>query len=152
MAGPYSEDLREKMVTCYQQGELTQEAVAERFLVSESCFKRVLKRYRETGNVAPGQMGGWVKPKVDEVGDVYLRKWLEERPDLTLAELCERYERELGVSMSTSAMDRGLKRLKISRKKNALRPRAKEPAGPKVKGSVSAETGPHRGRGADIYR
>ncbi|KFI24098.1 hypothetical protein HW44_00090 [Nitrosococcus oceani] len=39
------------------RGELTQEAVAERFLVSESCFKRVWKRYRESGNAAPGQMG-----------------------------------------------------------------------------------------------
>jgi transposase len=58
MAEPYSKDLREKRVACYEQGELTQEAVAERFLVSESCFKRVWKRYRETGSVAPGQMGG----------------------------------------------------------------------------------------------
>jgi putative transposase len=51
-----------------------------------------------------------------------VRAWLEETPDLTLAELCERYEKDFGVSMSTSAMDRGLKRLKISRKKNVLRP------------------------------
>ncbi|WP_156099983.1 hypothetical protein [Nitrosococcus oceani] len=42
-------------------------------------------------------------------GGEYLRKWLEERPDLTLTELCERYEQQ-----------RGLKRLKISRKKNVL--------------------------------
>jgi transposase len=122
MAGPYSEDLREKMVVCYQQGQggLTQKAVAERFLVSESGFKRVWKRYRETGRVAPGKMGGWVEPKVDKAGGESLRQWLEEHPDLTLAELCERYQQQRGVSISTSAMDRGLKRLKVSRKKNLL--------------------------------
>ncbi|WP_166804996.1 hypothetical protein [Nitrosococcus wardiae] len=53
-------------------------------------FKRWWKRYQESERIAPEPMGGWVKPKVDEAGGVYLRKWVEERSDLTLAELCER--------------------------------------------------------------
>lgn len=120
MAAPYSKDLRERLIRSYEQGELSQEEVARRFLVSVRTFKRWWKRYQESERMAPEPMGGWVKPKVDEAGGVYLRKWLEKRSDLTLAELCERYERQLGVSISTSAMDRGLKRLKISRKKNVL--------------------------------
>lgn len=117
MPAPYSNDLRQKMVACYEQGELSQEAVANRFSVSVSCFKRLWKRYQETGRVAPAPMGGWVEPKVDEAGGAHLREWLKEAPDLTLEELCERYEKQLRVSMSTSALHRGLKRLKISYKK-----------------------------------
>lgn len=55
-------------------------------------------------------MGGWVKPKVDEAGGAQVQAWLEVNPDLRLAELCARYKRTFGITMSTSAMDRGLRR------------------------------------------
>jgi transposase len=64
MAGPYSEDLREKKGVCYQhgQGGLTQKAVAERFLVSESCFTgrftfKVATRYFLRATMTPSRVG-----------------------------------------------------------------------------------------------
>jgi putative transposase len=120
MAAPYSIDLRERVLRRYEQGELSQEEVAKRFLVSVKTVNRWWRGYQKEGRIAPKPMGGWLKPKVDEAGGLQIQAWLEKTPDLTLAELCEHYESAFGVSMSTSAMDRGLKRLKITRKKNTL--------------------------------
>ncbi|QBQ54319.1 helix-turn-helix domain-containing protein [Nitrosococcus wardiae] len=138
MPAPYSNDLRQKLITCYEQGELSQEAVAKRFLVSVRTFKRWWKRYQERERIAPEPMGGWVEPKVDEAGGAQIRAWLKARPELTLVQLCERYERHFGVSMSRSAMDRALKRLNLTRKKRrSMSPRARasrsNDSGPPIK-------------------
>jgi transposase len=120
MPAPYSTDLRERLIRCYAQGELSQEAVAKRFSVSVRTFKRWWKRYKTTRAMAPARLGGRVKAKVEPGRGESLRVWLKEKPEVTLRELCQRYEEHFGVSMSHSAMARGLKRLGLSRKKNVL--------------------------------
>jgi transposase len=67
---------------------------------------------------------------VDEEGGEFIRGVLAEAPDLTLKELCERYEGRFGRAVSKSSMDRALRRLKVTRKKSLLRPKAKERACP----------------------
>jgi transposase len=120
MPAPYSTDLRERVIRCYEQGELGQEAVAKRFSVSVRTFKRWWKRYETARTIAPARLGGRRKPKVEEARREQIGVWLQEKSDLTLRELCQRYKEHVGVSMSHSAMARGLKRLKVSRKKNVL--------------------------------
>ena len=62
MAKPYSMDLRERVVAAVEEGGLSRRQAAARFGVGESSAIRWVARYRATGSVAPGQMGGH-KPK-----------------------------------------------------------------------------------------
>ncbi len=57
MVGSYSIDLRERVVLAVEFDE-TCRAVAERFGVVVSSVVKWPQRYRATGSVAPGQMGG----------------------------------------------------------------------------------------------
>jgi putative transposase len=93
MAKPYSMDLRERVVEGVEREGLSCRQAAARFGVSYSAAIAWLKRVRETGSAAPGQMGGH-KPK--KIAGAY-RDWLLQRcgeADFTLrglvAELGER--------------------------------------------------------------
>ena len=92
MARPYSLDLRERVVAAVEKGMSRRRAAAQ-FGVGISTVIGWMRRLRQTGSVAPGQMGGH-KPKVIAGGH---REWLLERvkeKDFTLrglvAELAER--------------------------------------------------------------
>jgi transposase len=121
MGAAYSVDLRSKVVAAYAQREGSMRVLARRFKVSLGFVRDLLKRHRATGEVKPKAYRRGAQPKVDEAGEHYLRELVRQAPALTLWELSERYERRWGVRVSKSAMDRTLRRLKITRKKTALR-------------------------------
>ncbi len=63
MPKAYSIDLREKVIKAYHYGkepikrqQNTISGVAKRFQVSVKFVKNLLKRYRETGSVAPNEV------------------------------------------------------------------------------------------------
>jgi transposase len=58
MARPLSMDLRERVVDAAVRGGLSCRQAAARFGVGVSTAIAWVGRYRETGSVAPGQMGG----------------------------------------------------------------------------------------------
>jgi putative transposase len=62
MGKPYSIDLRERAVAAVEEEGLSRHEAAWRFSVAVSTVVNWVRRYRETGSVAPGQMGGH-KPK-----------------------------------------------------------------------------------------
>jgi putative transposase len=62
MAKPYSVDLRERVVRAVEKGGLSRREAASRFGVGISTAITWVRRFRRTGSVAPGQMGGH-KPK-----------------------------------------------------------------------------------------
>ena len=62
MPKPYSVDLRERVVASVETGGLSRRRAASRFGVGVSTAINWVRRFRETGSVAPGQMGGH-KPK-----------------------------------------------------------------------------------------
>ena len=62
MAKPFSVDLRERVVAAVEQGGLSRREAASRFGVGISTAIAWVRRFRKTGSVAPGQMGGH-KPK-----------------------------------------------------------------------------------------
>ena len=74
MGKPYSMDLRERVVAAIEGG-LSRRQAAARFSVSYSVAIGWMKRFLETGSVAPGQMGGHKPPKIS--GEH--RAWLMER-------------------------------------------------------------------------
>src|ERR1700751_279962 len=92
MAKPYSMDLRERGVGAVIEDGMSCHAAAKRFGVAASSAIKWVRRVRETGSAAPGQMGGH-KPNILSGAN---RDWLLERvaTDFTLrglvTELVER--------------------------------------------------------------
>src|SRR6202162_3542003 len=93
MGKPYSMDLRERVVAAVETGGLSCHEAAAQFGVGVSTAIVWVRRLRETGSVAPGQMGG---NKTKAFSGEH-RAWLLERTkekDFTLrglvAELAER--------------------------------------------------------------
>jgi transposase len=62
MGKPYSLDLRERVVEAVETGGLSCNRAAKQFGVGISTAINWVRRVRETGSIAPGQMGGH-KPK-----------------------------------------------------------------------------------------
>jgi putative transposase len=62
MGKPYSMDLRERAVEAVLKGGLSRHESAARFGVAPSTVINWVRRFRESGSFAPGQMGGR-KPK-----------------------------------------------------------------------------------------
>ena len=62
MAKPLSNDLRERAVAAVLKGGLSRHRAAAQFGVAVSTVVNWVRRFQETGSVAPGQMGGH-KPK-----------------------------------------------------------------------------------------
>jgi putative transposase len=72
MTRPYSVDLRERALARFEAGETTR-AVAAALRISPSCVSKWLKLKRETGSLAPGQIGGHKKPKLRGAPAQWLR-------------------------------------------------------------------------------
>src|SRR5438067_3837586 len=92
MGKPYSMDLRERVVAAVETGGLSCHQAAAQFGVGVSTAIVWVRRLRETGSVAPGQMGGH-KPKA--ISGEH-RAWLLERTkarDFTFAWACRRTRR-----------------------------------------------------------
>jgi putative transposase len=121
MAKPYSEDLRERVVRAVERGRSRRE-VARLFGVSASFVIQLMRRFRATGSVKPAKFGGHKKPALAGREET-VRALVAAAPSATLAEL-QRQLSERGIIVGRSSIDRFLKRLRLSFKKNSLRRRA----------------------------
>jgi transposase len=119
MARPLSKDLRERIVAAVEGGE-SRRAAARRFCVSESCVIKLLQRWRDTGSVEPGRMGGW-KDHSLAMHEAVVRALITERPDLTLEELGDALARK-GIRVGRSSIDRFLKARQLTLKKSRCVP------------------------------
>jgi putative transposase len=93
MARAYSNDLRERVVGSVERGGLSRRQAAAHYGVGVSTVITWVRRWRDTGSIKPGKMGGHRPKKL--VG--HWRAWLLERcrnGEFTLrglvAELAER--------------------------------------------------------------
>jgi putative transposase len=59
MPKPYSNDLRERVVSAVEKDGLSRRAAAAQFRVAPSTVVNWVERARRTGSAAPGQMGGY---------------------------------------------------------------------------------------------
>lgn len=81
----YSMDLRTRVFTARESGMGTAE-IAETFDVSVSWIKKLLKRYRETGELGPiAQKHGPVRKLIGHEEE--LKSIIEAKPDRTLEEI-----------------------------------------------------------------
>lgn len=120
---PYGMDLRRRIIAACEQGQRVVD-IMERFSVSRSTVDRYWRRYQDQGHCRPGRHGGYRRSGL-EGHDGRLRQWIEVQPDLTLEELCERCQSELGVTIAKSALHQRLAKLGLTFKKNPARRRAR---------------------------
>ena len=93
MAKPYSIDLRERVVATVERDGMSRRAAAARFGVAISTVINWVRRFRATGSLAPGKMGGHKQKAIAGQHQAWLVQRIRER-DFTLrglvAELAER--------------------------------------------------------------
>lgn len=121
MAKPLSIDLRERIIDAYDQGSMTQQAVAQRFAVSIELVKKLLKQRRELGEIGAQYQNCGRKPKITESHRQRMTGLLEEQPDLTLEEI----RQGLGLDCTIQAIHYVLKEMGISYKKRRCAPASK---------------------------
>ena len=122
----YSLDLRQKIIETYQNEEITQKELAKRFRVSQSFITKLLRRYRETGEIGPKPFRGGVQLKLNPEQITILAELIEKNNDATLEELCVIIKIETGVAISRATMGRMTNKLKYTYKKKTLHPSEKE--------------------------
>ena len=119
MTRPLSNDLRERVVQAVAAGESCR-SVASRFGVAVSSVVKWSQRYRATGSVAPGKMGGHRK-RVLEPYRAFIAERISRTPHLTLHALKDELAAR-GVTVSHNAVWQFLRREGLRFKKNAVRP------------------------------
>ena len=119
MTRPLSNDLRERVVAAVEAGESCR-SVAVRFGVAVSSVVKWRQRYRATGSVSPGKVGGHRKRLLDPHRAFILER-LGETPHLTLHGLKDALAAR-GVHVSHNAVWLFLRREGLRFKKNAVRP------------------------------
>lgn len=119
MTKPYSDDLRERVVTAMQSGESCR-AVAARFGVAPSSVVKWTQRAARTGSVSPAQMGGYRRP-VLEPHRAWLLDQVQNCPHVTLAML-QQMLAERGIAVSHDTVWRFLRACGLSFKKRRWSP------------------------------
>ena len=144
---PYSLDLRKKIVEVYATEQISQRKLAERFHVALSFIEKVLKQWRETGDLGPKPHGGGTPPKLNEEQQGLVQSLIESKNDMTLDELCEEVHQQTQVRVSRSTMGRIVQRLNLTRKKKHSTQRKltlHECSRPDVTTGTSSETFPQK--------
>lgn len=119
MTRPLSNDLRERVVAAVVAGESCR-SVATRFGVAISSVVKWSQRYRATGSVAPGQMGGHRK-RILAPHRAFIVERINQDPHLTLHRLKDALAAH-GITVSHNAVWQFLRREGLRFKKNTVRP------------------------------
>jgi len=118
----YSQDLRDRVLRALERGERPT-AIARRFEVSRMWVHRVRERWKKGGVRCSLPMGGYRRSRLASL-EPLVRNWIEQEPDLTLAETCGRLA-ERGVTIRVPALWHQLDRWGLTFKKNPARQRAR---------------------------
>lgn len=115
----YSMDLRQKIIEIYEKEKISQRQLAQRFGVALSFIFKLLKQYRQTGEITPKPFNGGVKLKLTPSQLDVLAELIENNNDATLEELCLMLKEKTQVSISRAPMGRMTQKLKLTVKKNS---------------------------------
>jgi transposase len=111
-------DLRERILSCYDQNEGTRAEVAHRFRVSLGMVKKLLQQRRRTGDIAPRHRFAGRKPMIVATHRSQMRLLLVRKNDLTLKELRE----ATGLKCSLQAISVVLGKMGLTYKKRHSAP------------------------------
>jgi transposase len=118
----YSEDLRERVITAWQDGK-TQAWIAATYRISTGSIKRYIRRYKATGKVT-ATVQRRQAPRISREHEPALRALVGHEPLAKLDWYCAEWERETGIGVSIKTMSRMLVRLGLRQKNDGRRTRA----------------------------
>jgi transposase len=122
MTRAYSEDLRRRVIRAVEEGASCRQA-AKRYQIGESTAIRWLARWRSTGSAAARPQGGDRRSHRIEAHAALILGAVEERADITLAELAEHVQAETGARFAIGTFWRFFRRRGITvKKRRAMRP------------------------------
>jgi transposase len=112
-------DLRQRVVSAVEVGEGTIAQVAARFQVGQTFVKKMLRQWRERGDLTPRPHGGGATASLRTQHLQKLAQQVKKEPDATLEELCRFLGETAQVTVSEATVCRALQRLHLPRKKRA---------------------------------
>lgn len=119
MTRPYSNDLRERVVAAVAAGQSCR-TVADRFDIAVSSVAKWSQRYRATGSVSPGKMGGH-RRRILEPHRAFIVERIEQTSHLTLHRLKDELAAR-GITVSHNAIWQFMRREGLRFKKHLVRP------------------------------
>ncbi len=121
MPASYSEDLRRRVITAWLANVGSQRQMAQRFKVSLSFVRNLLRHYRESGEIEAKQRGGYQKPTIQDEHLSMIKSWVEGKNDLLLTELCvgvarrrHRLAESTGIRVSISTMPKCGRKIRLT--------------------------------------
>jgi transposase len=121
MPEPYSLDLRQRVIAACDEGQMSRRKIAALYDVGESTIYEWLKLRQTENSLAPRPHTGG---RPSELNTAVLDELVEAENDRTLAEYATAYAGRTGRRYSISHLCRGLKLVRLRRKKNATSQRA----------------------------
>ena len=112
---PYSQDMRDLFCRLLDRG-MAARAAARHVEVSESVGVKWAQRWRATGDLKPGKVGGHRRPLLEPERE-WLLALIAQEKDLTLHAILARLKEERGVEVSCDALWRYLRACGITYKK-----------------------------------
>jgi len=106
-------DLRRRILGAFDNGEGTRLQIARRFCVSLGMVKKLIQQRKQTGDIAPRYDRCGRKAIILPTYGDKIRALVEERPDITLAEI----RAELGIKCSLNGIHNVLSKLGLTYKK-----------------------------------
>jgi len=131
---PYSYDLRIRIFAHSLCNSIRK--TAQLFHVSPNTVYLLTKLFVETGDLVPRENKYEYTHLITQEGEIYLQLLLAEEVDLTLEELCNRYEEAYGVRVSIGTMYNTLEKLNITRKKKTFYDPKKDTEEVKIKKEI----------------
>ena len=116
MPSALSLDLRSRIVSACQAGELTQGEIAELFQVHLKTVEKLWRHFRRTGSVPAKPHSGGVKAHLAG-HEEDLRRLVAEQSDRTLADYVELLRKRYRLITSVPVLSRTLKALGLPQKK-----------------------------------
>lgn len=114
----YSGDLRRRVIDAYEAKEGSQRQLAQRFKVSLSFVRNLLRHYRTSGQIEAKRRGGYLKPMIQDEHLTMVKSLVEAKNDLLLRELCDRFAERTEIRVSVATMHRAVEKLGLRCKKN----------------------------------
>jgi transposase len=113
---PLSIDLRQRIVQAHQLNDGTKQQIADRFAVSVASVKKLISQWQKLGTIEPQYQTVGRKPAFNKQQFKELDELLQQRCDITLAEIKEHFQGKVKCSIVT--IHSTLKRLGWGYKKN----------------------------------
>lgn len=114
----YGKDFRKKIIDSYLVAGLSQYEISEKFEVSRNFVINVLRDYKELGIIEKKHKPKPKDSKISGENEKILLDLIKTNPSITLNQISDYFKEHHNLSVGKSSVDRVLKKLKITYKKN----------------------------------